>query len=195
MSFENLLPTRNGLAYHQSNKTPLGNSSGKYHFDCPICGTAFERYWCWAKRVNTNYCSRACSGEAKRIRFDKPCVVCNKTMSLTATNMNRISTCCYDCSRIRRTKRTSRGRSCVDYRKIEERLKQNLICSDCGILDGPWSVRGIVTTINEKGIYESDGSKARLVCRHCALASASKLGTAAIIRKAQKNDLGNSLQD
>jgi hypothetical protein len=190
---ENLLPLKNGLSYHQSNKTPLGNSSGKYHFDCPICNTAFERYWCWAKRVNTNYCSRACSGEAKRIRFDKPCVVCNKIMSLTATYMSRVSTCCHDCLRINRTSkinkpnnRTGRGRSHIDYKKISERLKQNPVCSDCGVLDGPWSVQGIVTTINKKGIYEGDGSKARLVCRHCALTYSSKLGTEAILRKAQE---------
>lgn len=182
---ENLLPSKKGLAYHQSNKTPLGNNSGKYHFDCPMCGTAFERYWCWAKRVNTNYCSRACSSEAKKIRFDKACAVCNTTMHLTATNMDRVSTCCYDCSRIKRTKKRSNGRSHVDYKKIAERLKQNPVCSDCGVLEGPWSVQGIVTTINEKGIYEGDGSKARLVCRHCALTYSSKLGTAALIKKAQ----------
>ena len=183
---ENLLPLKKGLSYHQSNKTPLSKSSGKYHFVCPVCTISFERYWCWAKRVGTNYCSRACSGEAKRIRFDKPCVVCNKTMSLIAIYMNRISTCCHDCLRIKRTKRTTRGRSSIDYKKISERLKKNPVCSDCGVLDGPWSVQGIVTTINEKGIYEGDGSKARLVCRHCALTYSSKLGTKAIIKKASE---------
>ena len=182
----NSLPSKKGLSFHQSNKTPLGNSSGKYHFVCPICSMSFERYWCWAKRVNTNYCSRACSGEAKKIRFDKPCVVCNKTMSLIAFYMNRISTCCHDCLRIKRTKRTTRGRSSIDYKKISERLKQNPVCSDCGVLDGPWSVQGIITTINEKGIYEGDGSKARLVCRHCALTYSSKLGTKALIKKASE---------
>jgi hypothetical protein len=183
---ENSLPSTKGLSFHQSNKTPLGNSSGKYHFVCPICNMSFERYWCWAKRVSTNYCSKACSSEGKRIRFDKPCVVCNKTMFLTATNMNRISTCCHDCLRINRTKGTKRGRSSIDYKKISERLKQNPVCSDCGVLNGPWSVQGIITTINEKGIYEGDGSKARLVCRHCALTYSSKLGIQAIHKKASE---------
>ena len=107
--------------------------------------------------------------------------------------MNRVSTCCHDCLRINRTSkinkpnnRTGRGRSHIDYKKISERLKQNPVCSDCGVLDGPWSVQGIVTTINKKGIYEGDGSKARLVCRRCALTYSSKLGTEAILRKAQK---------
>lgn len=182
----NMLPSKKGLLFHQSNKTNLGNSAKKYHFNCPICNISFERYWCWAKRVSTNYCSRACSGEAKRIRFDKPCVVCNKVMSLTATYMNRISTCCHDCLRIKRSKRKTNGRSSIDYKKISERLKQNLVCSDCGVLDGPWSVQGIITTINDKGIYEGDGSKARLVCRSCALKYSSKLGTKAIIKKASE---------
>lgn len=93
---------RGGLAKQRSNYAPLSRSASKVGLICPVCGTAFERYACWVKRVKHTLCSRACAAAWKMVRLESRCVVCGKMMAMTPTHLNRIVTCSRECLKIRR---------------------------------------------------------------------------------------------
>lgn len=91
--------------------TAIGVTAGKVRLDCPICGLAFERYACWAKRKKVCYCSKACADEAKRRPIEFVCVVCEaKIISIPAeVRRNGIATCSKACRSIHRRNLVTAG--------------------------------------------------------------------------------------
>jgi hypothetical protein len=92
-----------------SNMAPLSRTSSKLGFVCEVCGTAFERYACWAKRHKVNSCGKACADEAKRIRVEKICVVCFKKFVTSPVMAARYVTCSRGCLAKNRAHLTSIG--------------------------------------------------------------------------------------
>lgn len=172
--YKNMLPPRDGLHREGSNLTSIARNKAKLSFNCGLCGMAFERYACHAKRYANHYCSTACASAAKIIRFQRLCRVCGTEMLLTPTDIERISTCSKECSRKRRIVNSSSPRSSPDYVAITKQLRKDSVCRTCGTTSGPWVAKGIRTWF-DNGLAQADGSDAYLSCKQCHLESVAPL--------------------
>ena len=170
----NITPPKGGMKYQRSQLTGILRSKSKLPFNCDHCGLLFETYACWAKRHATHFCGRACAWAARVIRFPKDCVICGTVMMLTASLAVRKFTCSYVCMRKKRVTNNVGIRASPDYMAIAKRLKKNAVCKLCGTLNGPWTVMGIKTWVEDK-LSCAEGSKACLVCRHCHMKSVASL--------------------
>jgi hypothetical protein len=158
-----------------NNKTPLSRAAGKLSFTCPNCYLIFERYACWAKRVNVNYCSRECADEGRKVRVQVSCVVCGVGMELTPSDIGRITTCCKRCSAKRRQCDTPYPRSFTNYKNAVKLIAKREVCSRCGTRSGPWRVRGIESELDD-GLLNVDASKAFLLCQTCHFKEVGVIG-------------------
>ncbi len=178
-TFTSLLPVKGASTWERSNPTPVPRNKGKIGLNCDLCTLPFEKYACWAKRVKHNYCSRACANEARKIEIPSECVVCKKEMLLTPSDLPKITTCSYECSRKRRTVSNTNLRSSPEYKRIVKRLTANPVCTECGTLTGPWVVRGIHTWV-EDGLAYASGENAKLYCKHCHLKTVSLVASTSL---------------
>jgi len=149
-----------------NNKTPLSRATGKLNFTCPNCDVVFERYACWAKRVNVNYCSRECSNEGRRVRVEVSCVVCKEHYEIIPAYIGRITTCCKRCSAKRRQCDTPYHRSFTAHKNAVKEVAEREVCSRCGVRSGPWVVRDIESVFDD-GLLDVDVSAAFLLCQTC----------------------------
>lgn len=178
-TFTDLLPIKGVSTWERSQLTPLPRNRGKIGINCDLCGLPFEKYACWAKRSKRNYCSRACANEAKKIEVPSECVVCKKEMLVTPSELPKITTCSYACSRKRRTVNNANTRSSPEYRRIVKRMTADPVCTTCGTFTGPWVVSGIRTWV-EDGLACASGEDAKLYCRHCHLKTVSLIASASL---------------
>jgi len=149
-----------------NNLTPLAGAVGKLRFTCPNCGIVFERYACWAKRVNVSYCSRDCSNEARRVRVQVSCVVCGEHYEVTPSNIGRKTTCGKLCSSKRRQSDNPHPKSFNAYKDAIKLIASREVCSRCEVRSGPWMVRNIKSVFGD-GVLDVDSSKAFLLCQYC----------------------------
>lgn len=167
-------PKKGAQNLNLNNKTPAARNSKKMQLECPVCAQTFERYACWARRVNENYCGRGCAAAAKRIEVERRCTVCDKAFITTPSLALMKTTCGPVCSSVK--KRAGRARSAdrVHYAAHEKAAKQIAakgICSQCGVTHGPWVVRGVRVVAPPDAVPFADVSVASLWCRQCHLAS------------------------
>lgn len=161
-------PPEGVVSLSLNNKTPLSRSAGKLSFACPICYLVFERYACWAKRVNVNYCSRECACEGRKVRVHTNCVVCGADMEQMPSNLGRVVTCGKLCSSKRRQSDTPHPRNFIVYKKAIKLIAKREVCSRCGVRSGPWIVRDIESEFDD-GLLDVDASAASLWCQRCHL--------------------------
>lgn len=127
-----------------SNKAGLSISSGKVSLSCPICGLIFERYACWAKRVNVSYCSRACSAEGRRIEVEMQCRNCGENFTIKPSKVGIIFSCSIRCrdAHTRKNSKTKRKSGWKEYKKAAQHFKSNgCECRTCGTNVGPFVAR------------------------------------------------------
>lgn len=159
-----------------SNKTPLAQVKGKLRFICPVCENVFFKPAAWAKRNKNHFCSRACAAAGRIVRYEIPCVVCDKIMSLRFSNICRIKTCSKLCSCKRRRGEETKKTSYAIYKKAVKELTENPTCMKCGCSHGPWRVRNLTVIINENGEASLDKEKVEIWCEHCHLDDIALLG-------------------
>ena len=149
---------------------------------CPICGTRFHRPPSHVERnKNGTYCSRACAGEALKIRVITHCVSCGKEMELTPNLAIRIKTCSKECSTLRRTKgKIGKKYNLKPALKIIKEIKKRGKCEKCGATQGPWVVRGVIGEVLETGVSVVKSNGAELWCRLCHLHGIQPLAIKAI---------------
>lgn len=165
---------KDGRVREFSSKTPLIRTAGMVRLVCPICFIDFQKPYAWVKRVENSYCGRGCANEAKKIRIEKPCIVCGKVMSLTPTYFKRIVTCSRVCKSVKTRKSNGRNyRSSYAYEEAALKIMKESICAYCGVTHGPWTVRNIKVNDCEREL-KADIDTAFLLCRHCALLEAGE---------------------
>ena len=171
-NYRDTVPLSNVSVGYRPNLTKLATTQGKITLSCDLCDMEYETYACWAKRVTNHYCSRACAGEAKRIEVPTNCVVCDKDMISTPSNLTKIRTCSYECFRLKKMSKIKSKKgyyNSLEYKQITKDFLKVSVCSKCEITHGPWVVQGIKTGLKENGLPFADGSDAKLVCKHCHL--------------------------
>lgn len=161
-----------------SNQTPLSREAGQIRMTCPVCGIKFKRATSHVVRVAVSTCSRACAAQARIIRVCQPCVICGKEMELQPSDIGKITTCSKACSFVRRTKGKgypiSKGTTAV-YKKHVLQMRQIGVCSNCGTVHGPWSLRN--SAISLATGYPEIVNAGELWCRSCHLADVAALGS------------------
>lgn len=166
-------PPIGGLSRQLSNPTPLSQNAGKINLICPICTTHFRRHAAWAKRVNVNYCSKACSNKGKEFKIETQCLVCAQTMLLPPALSRKKLTCGPVCSSVRKRHADpalTRNGSTAAYRAARNALLAGTIeCAECRRAHGPWIVRGITIAISQAALPSADAASARVVCQDCHL--------------------------
>jgi len=158
-----------------NSKTPLSRAAGKMSFTCPNCYLVFERYACWAKRVNVNYCSRECSSEGRRVRVQVSCVVCKEHYEVTPSDIGKRTTCSKLCSSKRRQGDNPYPKSFNAYKDAIKLIAKREVCSRCGVRSAPWMVRGIESVFGD-GLLDVDASAAFLLCQPCHFSEVGVLG-------------------
>jgi hypothetical protein len=181
-------PPKDVVRLNLNNKTLLNRAVGKLAFTCPTCDLVFERYACWAKRVNVNYCSRECGCLGRRVRVQVSCVVCGGHYEVTPSNIGRKTTCGKLCSSKRRQCDTPYPKSFNAYKDAVKLIGKREVCSRCGIRSGPWMVRDIKSTFAD-GLLNVDASTAFLLCQSCHFKEVGVIGGRA--RQRQRKARGN----
>ena len=176
---------KTGLAFEQANKTGY-NESRYMHLVCPVCGTRFHRPPSHvARNKGHTTCSRGCASEARRVRIETHCVACGKSMEQTPSDAKRITTCCKECSTLRRIKDINNVRPWAlgAYQKKMKEIANRGDCVNCGVEMGPWVVRGLRASVDDSGASIVDDSSAELWCRHCHLCGISESGLLGRVNK------------
>lgn len=165
-----------GISVETSNRLPLSKTTGKLKFICPVCENIFYKPVAWAKRTSNHFCSRACASAGRIVRYEIPCVICGKIMSLRFSNIIRVTTCSKICSSKRRRGAVFDKRGFAIYKKAVKELTANPVCGKCGSSHGPWRVRNLEVIFNEDGEACLNKEKVEVWCEHCHLNDIALLG-------------------
>ena len=94
-----------GVQFIGSNKTAIIRTVGMIGMNCDYCGTSYETYACWAKRVNRHFCSHSCAGKFKQEPIDKSCEICGDKFTVHGVaRAARSATCSRKCHNIKYSK-------------------------------------------------------------------------------------------
>jgi hypothetical protein len=185
---EGVAGIRPAMQFEQSNKTPLAKGRGM-ELVCPICTLRFRRPYSHAKRVNCNYCSRACANEGRKTGVMVPCVICGTGIYTIPSMVGSLSCCSRECTRVNRRKvGTSRPYRPIEMVAAIDAVRERGNCCLCGANYGPWIVRGIMV-IGDAPCPEIDVSAAELWCKRCHLADVSWAGGDAKRRSARRVEI------
>lgn len=169
---------KTGLAFVTTNKTSYAES--RYmHLTCPICGVVFNRAPSHVSRTKGHStCSRACAAEARKVRVETQCVICEKSMELIPSEVEKKTTCSKECSTLRRTRgsKNTKPAALAAYQKRAKEIAKTMECKNCGTSIGPWVVRGLKAEVTDDGKTIIDDECAELWCRHCHLSNVAHLG-------------------
>lgn len=178
-SLSDTAPPKSGaLNANLSNPTKAARNAAKIGLECPMCGLKFERYACWARRVDNNYCSKACANEAKVVKVSADCSVCAAQMLIKPSYLGRVTTCGEVCAS---QKKRSRGHmhtfgNWAAYREAAEAVAAKEVCDTCGATHGPWVVRGICMQVEDGKLPLAYTSVAKLLCQPCHLTGIAAFG-------------------
>ena len=166
--------------FELSNKSKY-NASRTMLLTCPICFGKFHRPPSHAARVDTCYCSRACSGLGRRIRIEAFCIVCDKSMGLKPSDIPKIKTCSAKCKGMKMRKHFDKAGaySSKAYKNAQDEVFSAGVCVTCGTETGPWIAVGIKAVVTEKGEAVVSIEGAALKCQHCHLSKIAPSGAKA----------------